>query len=149
MISLVEEFDCCLVSVVVVVEMLLVLVFIVVLEVVFMAVVGVVLVIGVVCFGIGLVWLGSVLVGRFAVQYGYLLGLVLNVIIGLIFEWGGDVWVDVGTEPNFWFMANYIGWYVGWGFTVLVVVVLVLMLMFWLLEYFFYNWGGFIFWCEF
>lgn len=55
MISLVEEFDCCLVSVVVVVEMLLVLVFIVVLEVVFMAVVDVVPVIGVVCFGIGLV----------------------------------------------------------------------------------------------
>jgi hypothetical protein len=55
MISLVEEFDCCLVSVGVVVEMLLVLAFVVVLEVVFMAVVDVVLVIGVVCFGIGLV----------------------------------------------------------------------------------------------
>lgn len=55
MISLVEEFDCCLVSVEVVVEMLLVLAFVVMLEVVFMAVVDVVLVIGVVCFGIGLV----------------------------------------------------------------------------------------------
>lgn len=55
MISLVEEFDCCLVSVEVVVEMLLVLAFVVMLEVVFMAVVDVVPVIGVVCFGIGLV----------------------------------------------------------------------------------------------
>lgn len=54
MISLVEEFDCCLVNAGVVVELVFVLAFVVVLEVVLITVVGVVLVIGIVCFGIAL-----------------------------------------------------------------------------------------------